>query len=433
MRRGQVGKYLLEILLVIIVLVVTAPLYGGIFKKAQGDIDSLGDCQEGLVRTLAGKDAQCKCFESQKCELKNSGESASAQNFIPGGEDPEAGVENALPFSGERDYYWQYIGKGWGCPPKDQPRNEYACITVPNSQNPYSIQELCHARCEQLVPGDIVIVKESEQGECCIGESKAGPSIGMGEKAHVRYMRRSADKDACTLKITVKSGLSADGSGQKGAAPAEASKEYDCKGEEPAAEITIDTPQAIAAQVYYDKSAFNNGGVIEAIVTGKDGAKTSTFTFGVQAPEEKFCSAKQPTGAAYCANDPVGFMILDNTVGSGTKRSTSEMCLLDSNRQTCHVVAAESTTCTTIVDDHGKVLSGDEQPCSDVTFKPGQFRCAKDQEIDWDVDEKAYLCEIIDTDKCHQKFLGDEGEGWLPWQDKGYDGAFSEYGECDTR
>lgn len=149
MRRGMSGTtaVIFGMLLGLIVLIIYVQIFGLVESRAEEDIRSLQSCQDGLLGTLAG--TQGKCFPNPTCKTTTGyggteGDPSQQSGFL-------SRVSNTA-----HSYYWQNIGKGWGCPVEVQPDGSgpYCCIEVPKGSQGQNIAE---TYCSALREGDFAV------------------------------------------------------------------------------------------------------------------------------------------------------------------------------------------------------------------------------------------------------------------------------------
>gem|GEM_PF-7002872 len=170
-RRGNNSIEFVTVLLVALAVVVVAILILNNGKKSAVDsIENLQNC-EGVVGSLGGQGA--KCSPDKAC-LNNEGD----------------------------DYYYQYIGQGWGCPQEDKgtvKKAPYCCLKLSKSDNPRRASDVSKARCDAMPAGTLAFVID---GAC---KDVSGVVMSPTDKFSIRYYFKEEDKmkTACSFSLTL--------------------------------------------------------------------------------------------------------------------------------------------------------------------------------------------------------------------------------------
>lgn len=149
MRRGQVEWRVVSFVLAIGILIFLVIFYGGQTKNIGDSLDGLTDCGEGLITSGLAQYGEAKDGAAGKCYSEKDCGSHTASN--------------------EEDigYYYQYIGKGWGCPgdPEAIGYNKddvYCCLRLPEGSNPVNFQDIRGAARAQMGEGELLFNMETK-------------------------------------------------------------------------------------------------------------------------------------------------------------------------------------------------------------------------------------------------------------------------------
>lgn len=335
-------------------------LTNDVFKGTNRDLQNLQSCQ-GLVGTLGGREG--KCFADKTCG-----------GFVQGGT-----RDYSLFDAGTgKDFYFQYIGEGWGCEKailKDKDGNPvqgingkakeapYCCIMLDSNENPLNAKSVNAARCQSMSEGAWgYFAAALSSGDC----NQMDPNTVINRMPidqEITFSYKPAKTDElCSVHMAIQGGsadfaISLAGVNNGGSC-------YDLR--DPKTGVVklpisvlryVDALAAATPNSRIERAQFNNPSTpLDVTLTSgpRSNPKTMHITLGLINPNKVYyCAYTSDEG---CSGILAGSSITrrsDSTVGTCTLTTENNYCRFSMTGQS----GGASRYCRLAYDDHNNVIS----------------------------------------------------------------------------